>query len=91
MRAPIISTTPYTFNWNSLLADGATMQTIFLFTAVQKKTMTKATMDTVMRAFSWSMNVLLCGEHPRCNHEGRQLDGGGEQLAGGYRACLAQK
>ena len=47
----------HTFNWNSLLATGRTVQTHFLFTVVEKSDMVADTLDALMKAFAWSCNV----------------------------------
>ena len=80
----------YCFNWNSLLCNGATIQTRFLFTVVSKRQMTPTTLDALMKAFSWSMNVLLSGETPHCDYRGAPITGGGRNLANGYRGALVQ-
>ena len=80
----------YCFNWNSLVCDGATIQTRFLFTVVSKRDMTPTTLDALMKAFSWSMNVLLSGQTPHHDYRGAPIIGGGANLADGYRAALAQ-
>ena len=80
----------YTLAWNSLLAEGATIQTKFLFTVVKKSDMVADTLDAIMLAFSWSCNVLLSGETPHADWQNHPMDGGGAELACGVRGCLAQ-
>lgn len=80
----------YTFTWNSLLAPGATIQTRFLFTVIRKSEMVADRMDCLMQAFAWLCNVMDSSETPFQSWTGTELVGGGETLAGGYRACLTQ-
>ena len=80
----------YCFNWNSLLSEGATIQTRFLFTVVPKNQMTPTTLDALMQAFAWSMNVLLSGQTPHQDYRGQPIPDGGIDLADGYRAALVQ-
>ena len=79
----------HTFNWNSLLATGRTVQTRFLFTVVEKSDMVADTLDTLMKAFAWSCNILLSGETPLCDWKGPRISGGGAPLCD-YRGCLVQ-
>lgn len=80
----------YGLAWNSLLAHGQTIQTRFLFTVMRKSDMVADSLDTVLRAYAWSMNVLLSGETPHQNWLGHDIPGGGMPLAGGYRGTLVQ-
>jgi hypothetical protein len=80
----------YTLSWNSLLCSGATLQTKFLFTVVRKTDMVADTMDKLIEAFAWSMNVCLSGQTPLQSWQQHPLEGGGQDLAFGYRFALAQ-
>ena len=80
----------YTLSWNSLLATGTTMNTRLLSATVRKSDMTADTMDTLLRIFAWSCNVLLSGESPSKDYEDNCISGGNTSLADGYRACLLQ-
>jgi hypothetical protein len=80
----------FALSWNSLLGTGPTIQSKFLFTVVRKSEMTQITLDTLIRAFSWSCNVLLSGETPHSNWLDAPLEGGGRELASGYRGALCQ-
>ena len=78
----------YPLHWNSLIVSGPTIQTRFLFTIIQKSELCEDTIDELLRAFSWSVNVLLSGETPHLDWQRRPLTGGGSALAGGFRGCL---
>ena len=80
----------YSLAWNSLVVSGTTIQTRFLFTVVKKTDMVDDTLDVLLNMFCWSCNVLLSGETPYKNWNGVAMDGGGQSLANGYRAVLAQ-
>lgn len=80
----------YTLSWNSLLAVGQTVQTRFLFSVIKKSDMVADTLDTIVKALSWSMNVLLSGQTPYTDWQNRCIDGGGVDLASGTRGCLVQ-
>ena len=80
----------FALSWNSLLGTGKTMDSKFLFTVVRKSEMVEDTLDTLVRAFIWSANVLLSGQTPHSNWQDRPLDGGGLDLALGYRAAVCQ-
>ena len=80
----------YTLSWNSLLSTGATLQTKFLFTVVKKSDCVADTLETLAQAFSWSMNVCLSGQTPHRSWRGDPMEGGGQDLALGYRFALAQ-
>jgi hypothetical protein len=80
----------YALSWNSLVSRGATMQTKFIFTVMKKSDMVADSLDQLLRAFSWSMNVLLSGETPTLNWLNEPMAGGGNALAGGHRGVLAQ-
>jgi hypothetical protein len=66
-------------------------QNSFLFSVVKKTDFVADTLDTLMEAFSWSMNVLLSGQSPHATWQGHPMQGGGVDLApGGYRGALCQ-
>ena len=52
--------------------------------------MTTEALDDLVLAFSWSMNVLLSGQTPHQDWKGNPLEGGGIDLAFGFRATLCQ-
>ena len=80
----------YVFSFNSLVGRGSTHQKRFIFTVVKKSLMLPNTMDEILRIFAWSCNVLLDGHTPYKGPLGNPLQGGGEPLAGPWRAALAQ-
>ena len=82
----------YIFSWNSLLVHGTTMETKCLFSVIKRSEMIPETMDSLMRVFAWSCNVMLSGETPLTDYHQppRHLNGGGVTLANGYRGCLTQ-
>eukprot|EP00959_Pyramimonas_sp_CCMP1952_P436480 9139883-Pyramimonas_sp.AAC.1 len=52
-------------SWNSLAASGtSSVQSRFLFSGIRKSDMLPNTLDELMKAFSWSVNVLLTGQTP---------------------------
>ena len=59
---------------------------------IKKSEMIPETMDSLMRVFAWSCNVMLSGETPLTDYHQppRHLNGGGVTLANGYRGCLTQ-
>ena len=59
-------------------------------TVIRKSDMVDGTMEAITRVISWSFNVLLSGETPSSDWEGGPLEGGGEQLAGGWRGAICQ-
>eukprot|EP00959_Pyramimonas_sp_CCMP1952_P233200 4873305-Pyramimonas_sp.AAC.1 len=52
--------------------------------------MTSDTLDSLLRIFGWSCNVMLSGQTPFVDWNNRALEGGGQDLAAGFRACLCQ-
>ena len=52
--------------------------------------MTAGTMDAIMKIISWSFNALLDGRTPAKNHDGVDLPGVQQDLAGGWCGALAQ-
>ena len=80
----------YGLSWNSLVSDGRTMDTRFLFTVMKKSDMVPDSLNTLLRAFSWSMKVLLSGQSPHTNWLGAPMAGGGVDLADGWRGCMVQ-
>ena len=80
----------YVFSFNSLVGRGSTHQKRFIFTVLRKSEMLGNTMDEVLRIFAWSCNVLLGGETPHVGPFGRAVEGGGQPLAGPWRASLCQ-
>ena len=80
----------YCIAWNSLVVIGPTIQTRFIFSIIPKHDLLPNTLDELLRAFSWSVNVLLSGETPHLDWRGRKQDGGGVALANGWRAVLTQ-
>ena len=71
-----------------MVAVGPTTQTHFLFTVVRKSDMIADTLDVLLKAFAWSVNVLLSGETPSVTWLNVCIDGGGEVLAGGWRGAM---
>ena len=59
-------------------------------TVCKKSDMTTETLDDLVLAFSWSMHVLLSGQAPHQDWKGNPLEGGGIDLAFGFRATLCQ-
>jgi hypothetical protein len=80
----------YVFSFNSLVGRGSTHQKRFIFTVIKKSMMRADTMTEILRVFAWSCNVLLSGLTPHQNPFGRTMDGGGEAVAGPWRAALCQ-
>ena len=80
----------YSLAWNSLLGAGETVATRFLFTVVKKTDMVPNTLETLLRQFAWSCNVLLSGQTPHHDWNRRPLEGGGLDLCNGVRGCLVQ-
>ena len=80
----------YVFSFNSLVGRGSTHQKRFIFTVVKKSLMLPNTMDEILRIFAWSCNVLLSGVTPHENPYGKAVAGGGQALAGPWRAALCQ-
>lgn len=80
----------YGLSWNSLVCRGSTIQTRFLFSVMRKSDMVADSLDSLLRIFSWSCNVLLSGQTPHLDWLRRPLEGGGVDLAGGWRAQLCQ-
>jgi len=79
----------YTFTWNSLLAEGSSKKTRFLFTVIQKSDFVPETLDAILRIFAWSCNALLDGKTPGTDWLDRPLKGGVE-LASGWRAAICE-
>ena len=78
-------------SWNSLVtASTASVQSRFLFTGIRKSEMLVETLDVLMKAFAWSVNVLLSGQTPFTDWQNRPLEGGGRELCGGWRGQVAQ-
>ena len=78
-------------SWNSLATTGtSSVQSRFLFSGIRKSDMVPETLDLLMRAFSWSVNILLAGETPMTDWQGNALSGGGLPLADGWRGQVAQ-
>ena len=80
----------YGLSWNSLVCSGTTIQTRMLLSVIRKSDMVADSLDSLLRIFSWSCNILLSGQPPHCDWAGRRLEGGGCDLAGGWRAQLCQ-
>jgi len=80
----------FVISWNSLLGSGQTFRKRFLFTVLRKNEMTDATLDHALRIFAWSLNTLLCGTTPTLDPFDRPMLGGGDELAGSWRAALCQ-
>ena len=82
----------FVLSWNSICGalgmDGFSKR--FVYTIVRKAQMTDGTMPTLLRCFSWSLNLLLTGITPDKNFEGRPCEGGGQYIAGGWRAACLQ-
>ena len=67
------------------------MQSKFLFTVIKKNSFVADTIDKLLEALSWSVNVLLSGQTPHASWQGHPLAGGGVDLTpGGYRGALCQ-
>ena len=75
-------------SWNSLLGTGSTRSKRFLFTVLLKKECTRATLEKVFQIFAWCVNSMLTGLMPKHDWEQMPLPGGGDSMAGGWRACL---
>ena len=75
-------------SWNSLLGTGSTRTKRFLFTAILKKECTRATLDAIFRIFAWCVNSMLTGRMPTHAWDQEPIPGGGDDMAGGWRACL---
>ena len=69
---------------------GQTFRKRFLFTVLRKNEMTDATLDHALRIFAWSFNTLLGGTTPTLDPFDRPMLGGGDELAGSWRAALCQ-
>lgn len=77
-------------SWNSLLGHGPTQRKRFVFTFIKKKDYTPETLNALWRLFAWSLNAMLDGRSPLRDWCDRPTQGGGEELAGGWQACLCQ-
>ena len=78
-------------SWNSLATTGwSSVQSRFLFTGIRKSDMLPETLDLLMKAFSWSANILLTGETPMVDWQNNALRGGGRPLADGWRGQVVQ-
>ena len=80
----------YGLSRNSLVCRGSTIQTRFIFSIIRKSDMVADSMDSLLRIFTWSCNVMLSGQTPHHDWMRRPLAGGGVDLAGGWRAQLCQ-
>jgi hypothetical protein len=80
----------FTIGWNSILGSGTTMQQRFVYTCIKKSDMCEGTLDALWKYLAWSFDVLLSGRTPDRNWLGRPLAGGGQVLAGGFRASCIQ-
>lgn len=80
----------HTIAWNSLHGSGTTMDTRLMFTCIKKSEMGEGTMDAFWDYFAWAMNALLDGKTPHHDWVGRPIRGGGENIAGGWRASCIQ-
>lgn len=79
----------YVISWNGLLATGSTVTKRFVFSLIRKSEMTSATLDQLLTAFAWSINILSSGKTPEADWMGRPLSGGGQEL-GHLKAVLCQ-
>ena len=75
-------------SWNSLLGTGTTRSKRFLFTVILKKECTRASLDAIFKIFAWCTNNMLTGMMPTHNWDHIPVPGGGQEMAGGWRACL---
>ena len=80
----------YTFSWNSLICSGKTLDMKFVFTVIKKTDLVQDSLDHLMKAFAWSLNVILSGETPHVSWDGVRLQGGGLPLAAGHRGSLCK-
>ena len=80
----------YTISWNSLMGEGTTIRKRFLFTVLRKSGMHETTLEAALSIMAWSMNALLTGKEPTTDWLGRQVVGGGGDLASGWKAALCQ-
>ncbi len=80
----------FVLSWNSLLGEGNTIARRFVTTLIRKSEMTPATLEAICNIMSWSFNTMLTGETPSRDMHDQVTAGGGQTLAGGYRATLAQ-
>ncbi len=77
----------FVISWNSLMGSGQTFRKRFLFTVLRKHEMADATLDHALRIFAWSFNTLLGGTTLTLDPFDRPMLGGGDELAGSWRAC----
>ena len=80
----------YTISWNSLLGQCVTARKRFVFTVLRKSDLVAGTLDAVFQILAWSLNTMLRGEAPSHDWEGHAIRGGGDALAGRWRAALCQ-
>jgi len=76
----------FTISWNSLFAEGTTMDTRFIFTCIKKSDIGEGTLEALWSYLAWAFNTLASGETATADWQGRPIGCKKEPLAHGWKA-----
>jgi len=82
----------FVISWNSLIGGeaGEGFAKRFLFAVIRKADLVPGTLDALWTVFAWSANALLTGISPEVDWAQREIGGGGDYIAGGFRGAVVQ-
>ena len=76
----------FTISWNSLFAEGTTMDTRFIFTCIKKTDIGEGTLEALWNYLAWAFNTLASGETATADWQGKPIGRKKEPLAHGWKA-----
>eukprot|EP00959_Pyramimonas_sp_CCMP1952_P130442 2727533-Pyramimonas_sp.AAC.1 len=77
-----------TIAWSTLHGTGTTKQTRNVFTSIPKSWICDGVLEAVFTRLAWSFNALTEGVLPHCDWKGAPTNGGGRELANGWRIAV---